>query len=210
MFNISNVLVQSSVNSLGSVAIAGNTAANNIEGFIYTATNSIYQTSLSFTSQNMGARQYKRVDRILLECLMIVTVLGVVLGNGAYILGHQLVGIYSSDAEVIAYGVARLGIVSVSYALCGIMDVFAGSMRGIGCSVLPMVVSLTGACLFRVIWIFTAFRAIHTPFILYISYPISWILTASMHAVCYMVMRKQKFGPPKAGPRPRAQTAEQQ
>ncbi len=210
VFNISNVLVQSSVNSLGSVAIAGNTAANNIEGFIYTATNSIYQTSLSFTSQNMGARQYKRVDRILLECLMIVTVLGVVLGNGAYILGHQLVGIYSSDAEVIAYGVARLGIVSVSYALCGIMDVFAGSMRGIGCSVLPMVVSLTGACLFRVIWIFTAFRAIHTPFILYISYPISWILTASMHAVCYMVMRKQKFGPPKAGPRPRAQTAEQQ
>lgn len=197
VFNISNVLIQSSVNSLGSIAMAGNTAANNIEGFIFISTNSIYQTSLSFTSQNMGARQYKRVDKILLECLLIVTVIGTVLGNGAYLLGNHLVGIYSSDPAVIAYGVSRLGIVSVVYALCGIMDVFAGSMRGMGCSVLPMIVSLTGACLFRIIWIFTAFQMWHTPYILYISYPISWTLTACMHAVCYLIMRKRKFGPPK-------------
>ncbi len=204
VFNISNVLIQSSVNSFGSLAMAGNTAANNIEGFVYISTNSIYQTSLSFTSQNMGAKQYKRVDRILIECLLIVTVLGLVLGNGAYLLGNSLLQVYSSDPEVITFGISRLAVVCVSYALCGIMDVMAGSIRGMGCSVMPMVVSLTGACLFRVVWIFTAFKISRSLFTLYISYPISWVLTISMHVVCYLVMRKRKFGPPRNGaPLPR-------
>lgn len=193
IFNISNVLIQSSVNSFGSVVMAGNTAASNIEGFVYTSMNSVYQTSLSFTSQNMGAKQYHRVDRILVQCLMTVAVVGIGLGVGAFLLGEPLLGIYSSSQEVIDYGLIRLGIVSASYFLCGVMDVMVGSLRGMGYSIMPMIVSLTGACLFRVIWIFTIFQAEHTLFSLYISYPISWILTAGTHMICYMIVRKKAF-----------------
>ena len=191
IFNVSNVLIQSSVNSFGSVVMAGNTAASNIEGFVYTSMNAIYQTSLSFTSQNMGAKQYHRVDKILLQCLGVVTVVGVVLGGGAYLFGHPLLSIYSSSEEVISYGISRLSVVSATYFLCGIMDVMVGSLRGMGYSIMPMLVSLTGACLFRVIWIFTIFQMEHTLFSLYVSYPISWLLTISAHVVCYLIVRKK-------------------
>ncbi|MGN0663703.1 MAG: MATE family efflux transporter [Negativibacillus sp.] len=193
VFNISNVLIQSSVNSFGSLVMAGNTAAQNIEGFVYTAMNALYQTSLSFTSQNYGAKNFKRIDKILIQCLVIVTVVGFVLGNGAYLLGNQLLGIYSADPEVIGYGLNRLAVISATYFLCGIMDVFCGSIRGLGYAVMPMIVSLTGACLFRIIWIFTIFQMEHTQFILYLSYPISWILTAGIHLICYLAVRKKAF-----------------
>lgn len=193
IFSISNVLIQSSINSFGSLVMAGNTAASNIEGFVYTSMNAIYQTSLSFTSQNMGARQYKRVDRILFECVGIVSVVGLVLGLGAFLLGHPLLSIYTSSEEVISYGIVRLGVVSASYFLCGIMDTLVGSLRGIGYSLMPMFVSLTGACLFRIIWIYTVFQVFHTQFSLYISYPISWILTLLAHLICYVIVRKRAF-----------------
>lgn len=193
IFNISNVLIQSSVNSFGSLVMAGNTAASNIEGFVYTAMNAVYQTSLSFTSQNMGAKEFKRVDKVLVQCLLVVAVVGIVLGNGAYLFGSQLLGIYSSSPEVIQYGLVRLSLVSATYFLCGLMDVFVGSIRGLGYSIMPMLVSLTGACLFRVIWIFTIFQVERTLFCLYISYPISWVLTTSIHAVCYLLVRKKAF-----------------
>lgn len=191
VFSLSNVLIQSSVNTFGSIAMAGNTAAANIEGFVYTSMNAIYQTSLSFTSQNLGAGKYKRIDKILIRCLAIVSVVGLVLGNGAYFFGRQLLGVYSSDPRVIEYGLSRLMIISCSYFLCGLMDVMVGSIRGLGYSIMPMIVSLTGACAFRVIWIFTIFQWNHTLFTLYISYPISWILTAGTHMICYMVVRKK-------------------
>ncbi|MCI8550991.1 MAG: MATE family efflux transporter [Lachnospiraceae bacterium] len=197
VFNISNVLIQSSVNSFGSLAMAGNTAASNIEGFVYISLNSIYQTALSFTSQNIGARQFKRVDRVLTVCILIVTVLGTGLGVGAYLLGDVLLHIYSSDPQVIAYGVSRLAVISVPYALCGIMDVLAGSLRGMGCSITPMVTSLTGACLLRVLWIFTVFKIYHSLFTIYISYPVSWALVILMNVVSYVVIRKRRFGPPR-------------
>ena len=196
MFNISNVLIQSSVNSFGSLVMAGNTAAGNIEGFVYIALNAIYQTSLSFTSQNMGARQYKRVDQVLGCCVLIVAVLGTALVVGAWLLGDVLLRMYSSDVRVIAYGITRLSLISAPYALCGVMDVLAGSLRGMGCSITPMVTSLTGACLFRVIWIFTVFRLEHSRFVLYVSYPISWTLVLLLNMACYLVMRKKRFGPP--------------
>lgn len=191
IFNISNVLIQSSVDSFGSVVMAGNTAASNIEGFVYTSMNAIYQTSLSFTSQNMGAKQYHRIDKILLQCLGVVIVVGLVLGVGAFLCGHTLLGIYSSSEDVITHGISRLSVVCASYFLCGIMDVMVGSLRGMGYSIMPMLVSLTGACLFRVIWIFTIFQIEHTLFSLYISYPISWILTITAHVICYLVVRKK-------------------
>ena len=193
VFNISNVLIQSSVNSFGSIIVAGNTSASNIEGFVYTAMNSIYQTSLSFTSQNMGAKNYSRVNQILVRCLVVVSIIGFVLGFGAYLLGDVLLTIYSTDPQVISAGLIRLSIVSASYFLCGIMDVIVGSLRGMGYSMMPMLISLTGACLFRVIWIFTVFQMNHSLFVLYISYPISWILTLTAQLICYFKVRKHAF-----------------
>lgn len=193
VFNISNVLIQSSVNSFGPIVLAGNTAAQNIEGFVYTSMNGIYQTCLSFTSQNYGAKNYKRINKILIECLLTVTVAGLFFGQGAYRLGTHLLGFYTSDPQVVQYGLNRLSVVSATYFICGLMDVICGTMRGIGYSIMPMIVSLVGACLFRIIWIFTVFRAYHTQFSLYVSYPISWILTFVAHLICYLIVRKKVF-----------------
>ncbi len=191
IFSISNVLIQSSVNSFQSVAMAGNTASANIEGFVYTAMNAVYQTALSFTSQNFGARNYKRMTRILWYCQGLVIFVGVVMGGGAVLLGPWLLGIYSSDALVIQYGMNRLRIISGPYFLCGIMEVMVGGLRGMGCSLLPMFVALTGACVFRVVWIYTVFAISPTLPTLYISYPVSWTITFLAHLACYVMVRRK-------------------
>ncbi len=191
VFSISNVLIQSSVNSFGSVAMAGNTAAANIEGFVYTAMNAVYQTALSFSSQNFGARKFKRLTKVLLYCLGLVTLIGIVLGVGAVALGGQLLSIYSSDSEVIAYGLTRMRYICGVYFLCGLMDTMVGGIRGIGYSVMPMLVSLTGACAFRVVWIFTVFVMYRSLATLYLSYPVSWTITFLTHVVCYVMVRRK-------------------
>lgn len=191
LFSISNVLIQSSVNGFGATVMAGNTASLNIENFVYISMNGIYQTALSFTSQNMGAGQYKRIDKILLECLGIVSLIGIVLGVGAYVFGNSLLHIYSTDPQVIKIGLLRLSIICTPYFLCGIMDVLVGCLRGMGYSLMPMIVSLIGVCLFRVIWIFTIFQIHRELFVLYISYPISWIMTIVVDICCYRIVRKR-------------------
>ncbi len=193
IFAISNVLIQSSINSFGSVAMAGNTAAGNLEGFVYTSMNAVYQTNLSFTSQNMGAGNWKRMKKILGICLIFVSVVGLVMGRGFVFFGHQLLGIYSSDPEVIQYGINRMQVICGTYLLCGIMDVLVGSMRGMGYSFVPMIVSLAGACGLRILWIFTVFQWHRSLFVLYLSYPITWILTALAHTVCwYKIIHKRE------------------
>ncbi len=191
LFSISNVLIQSSINSFGSVVMAGNTAASNIEGFIYTSMNAIYQTSLSFTSQNIGARNYHRIGQILRRSLGIVVVIGLSLGALALLFSHQLLGIYSSDPEVIHYGIMRMEVICLTYFTCGTMDVCCGSMRGMGYSILPTIVSLTGACGLRILWIVTIFAWDPTLFVLYLSYPVSWIITTVAHLVCYFYARRK-------------------
>lgn len=198
VFNISNVLIQSSVNSFGSLVMAGNTAAANIEGFVYTGMNALYQTNLSFTSQNYGAKNYKRLDKVLLYCMGIVAVVGIVLGNGAYLIGEHLLGFYTTDPQVVQFGMNRLAIIATCYFLCGMMDVMVGSIRGLGYAVMPMIVSLLGACALRVVWILTIFQIYRTQFSLYISYPISWALTLTIHLICYLVVRKKVFAKLKA------------
>lgn len=193
VFSLSNVLIQSSVNSFGSVAMAGNTAAQNIEGFIYMAMNACHQTALSFTSQNFGAGNYKRIGKVLLECLAMVTVVGLVMGWSAYLCGNQLLGIYSSDAGVIEVGLLRLSVICTTYCLCGIMDVMVGELRGLGYAFLPMIVSLLGACGFRILWIFTVFQSHRSLWVLYISYPVSWVLTGAVHMICYIFVRRKLF-----------------
>lgn len=190
-FSLSNVLIQSSVNSFGSIVMAGNTAGMNIEGFVYTSMNAFHQTAVSFTSQNYGAQKFDRIKKITAYCLVLVTVVGLVTGVGAFLASPWLLQIYSTKAEVIAYGILRMSIISVTYFLCGVMEVFVGVIRGLGRSVMPMVVSLLGSCVFRVVWIFTVFASIRTLKCLYISYPVSWILTSLAHAICLIyVMRK--------------------
>ncbi len=193
IFSISNVLIQSSINSFGSVAMAGNAASGNIEGFVYVSMNAFHQTCVSFTSQNFGAGKYGRIPKILLRCLLLVTATGLVLGNAAYFFGRPLLSIYNTDPEVISYGLERMLYICVPYCLCGIMDVLVGSIRGMGYSVVPMLVSLIGVCLFRVVWILTYFTWVHTLPALYISYPISWILTLIAHLItCFVIYRKIK------------------
>lgn len=188
LFSVSNVLIQSSVNSFGSIAMAGNTAAQNLEGFVYTAMNALHQTCISFTGQNYGAKQYKRMGKILLICQGCVIVVGVLMGNGVYLAGGTLLKLYSPDPEVIQYGMLRLSYICTTYALCGMMDVMVGSLRGMGYSIMPMLVSLTGACLFRIVWIMTIFKAHHSLEILYVSYPISWGLTFAVHLLCFLIV----------------------
>lgn len=192
IFSLSNVLIQSSVNSFGSVAMAGNTAASNIEGFIYMAMNAYHQTALSFSSQNFGAGNYKRIGKVLAECLAMVTAVGLVLGWAAYLLGNQLLGIYSSDPKVIEVGLLRLSVICTTYFLCGIMDVMVGELRGIGYAIMPMIVSLLGACGFRILWIFTIFQEYRSLWVLYVSYPVSWAMTAAVHMICYVVVRRKQ------------------
>ncbi|MBQ9910385.1 MAG: MATE family efflux transporter [Lachnospiraceae bacterium] len=188
VFSLSNMVIQSSINSFGSVAMAGNTAAGNIEGFVYIAMNSMYQSNISFTAQNVGARKYDRVWKTLGFSVMMVTVIGLVLGIGVYFAGPVLLRLYTDSPEAIEKARVRMLYVCAPYFTCGLMDTLVGSLRGIGASVVPMVVSLSGCCVFRLIWIYTVFAAHHTLDTLYIVYPLSWVITAVTHFICFIII----------------------
>lgn len=192
LFSISNMLIQSSINSFGSVAMAGSTAAGNIEGFVYTSMNAFQQAAVSFTGQNYGAGKYKRIRKILLICMAAVTVVGLILGNAAYVFGDIVLRIYSSDAEVIQYGVQRLAKIAAPYFLCGLMEVLVGVIRGMGYAIMPMLVSLVGVCLLRVVWIYSVFQTHRSLSVLYLSYPVTWIVTILLHLICFMVVYRKK------------------
>lgn len=193
IFSLSNVMIQASINSFGSVVMAGNGAASNIEGFVYSGMNTFYQSCLTFTGQNYGAKKLDRVNKTLSVCIGLVILTGLILGIGAWYFGENLLGIYSNDPAVISAGMVRLGYVSKLYFLCGIMDVLVGSLRGLGYSIIPMIVSLIGACGLRVVWLMTVFVMIPTVDIVYLSYPVSWIVTALVHFMTYcIVFRKIK------------------
>lgn len=191
LFSLSNVLIQSSINSFGPTVVSGNTAASNLEGFIYVAMNSFYQTAISFTSQNLGGGKYKRINKIMLYSIGFVTLVGVGLGGIFYLLGSKLLRFYTDDPHVADYGLIRMKYICIPYFLCGVMDTMVGMLRGLGKSILPMIVSLCGACGFRIVWILTVFASHHTLDALYVSYPISWFLTAVTHIICYIVIKKK-------------------
>ena len=188
LFSLSNVVIQSSVNTFGEVIMAGNSAAANIEQFVYVSMNAMYQATISFTSQNYGAGNYHRIRKIMIRAQGCVLVVGLVLGNAATFAGKPLLGIYTTSPAVIEAGLVRLGIVCRTYAICGMMDVMVGGLRGIGYSVMPMIVSLIGACGLRLLWIATLFQLpqFHTMTMLYVSYPVSWIITFSVHVLCFV------------------------
>ncbi|MDD6136343.1 MAG: MATE family efflux transporter [Lachnospiraceae bacterium] len=193
LFSFSNVIIQSSVNSFGNIVVAGNSAAQNIEGFVYVSMNAFHQATISFTSQNIGAGRYDRINKILIQAELAVITVGLVLGNLCYVFGRPMLSIFTSKAVTQDAGMTRIAVICTTYCLCGMMDVMVGSLRGLGYSVMPTIVSLIGACGLRLLWIFTFFRMekFHTLTSLYLTYPASWIVTTIAHIICYIIVRKK-------------------
>ena len=191
VINFSNALLQSSVNSFGSTAMAGYTAANNILGFLYAAVNAVTQACMSFTSQNYSVGKQKRMDRVLLDCMLLSAGVSAVIGVGAYVFGSQILRIYNTEPEVIQCGLEILSITTVPYFLCGIMDLIPGALRGMGHSAVPMVLSVIGTVGTRIVWIYGFFPQHRSLHFLFISYPGSWIITIAMQAVCFWFVRKK-------------------
>lgn len=180
LFSISNVIIQSSVNSFGQIVMSGNAAAGNIEGFVYTTMNSFHQTALNFTGQNYGAGKLDRIKKITIISLLSVFIAGLSAGSLVYAFGKPLLSIYITDSpEAIHYGLIRMAYICLPYFLCGLMDVSSGLLRGLGSSVAPMLITVIGVCGMRISWIYTIFRMdkYHTLQSLYLSYTISWSLT---------------------------------
>ena len=194
VINISNALLQSSVNSFGSTAMAGYTASNNVLGFLYASVNAVTQACMSFTSQNYGVGKYKRMDRVLLDCGILSFVIAFVLGCGSYIFGGEILKIYTEDPEVIRCGVEILSITTVPYFLCGIMDLFPGALRGMGHSGVPMILSIIGTVGTRIVWIFWIFPQNRSLYTLFISYPASWAITIVMQVICFIFVRRTVHG----------------
>ncbi len=191
VINFSNVLLQSSVNSFGEIAMAGYTAANNILGFLYVSVNSVTQACMSFTSQNYGVRKFKRMDKVLADCAILSIIVSVVIGGGSYLLGHQILGIYTKQEDVIQCGMEILSISTIPYFLCGLMDMIPGSMRGVGYSAVPMLLSIIGTVGTRLVWIYGVFPEHRSLYVLFMSYPVSWGLTIVMQAICLVFVRRK-------------------
>lgn len=191
IITFSNVLLQSSVNSFGAIAMAGYTAANNIFGFLFVSVNSVTQACMSFTSQNYGVGKYKRMDKVLKNCLILTVVVAGILGGGAYIFGRQLLHIYTSSEQVVSCGMEILLYTTVTYFLCGIMDLFPGALRGMGHSTVPMILSVVGTVGTRLVWIYLVFPRHRALDVLFLSYPASWSLTILMQVICFYFVRKK-------------------
>lgn len=190
LFSLSNVIIQSSINSFGATVVAGSSAGANIEGFVYVAMNAFHQAAISFASQNYGAGKKERIIKILICAQISVVIVGIVLGNLAVYFGHPLLGLYTTKEAVKQAGMRRIRVICGTYALCGMMDVMVGALRGLGYSIMPMIVSLVGACGLRLFWIFTFFRMprFHTERSLYLTYPVSWTITFLIHVVCFCIV----------------------
>lgn len=194
IFGMSNVIIQSSINSFGSVVMAGSSAAANIEGFLYTAQNTFCVIATSFAGQNYGAKKYKRIDKTLIYCLLTVFVVGISIGGLIYTFSETLLGIYApGNVEAIGYGMIRFRFILLTYFLCGLMEVSTGVIRGIGRSVIPMLISVIGVCGVRVIWVLAVFPKYKTLEMLFISYPISWLVTLLILLLAYLILRKKLF-----------------
>lgn len=195
VFAASNVIIQSSINSFGDILMSGNAAAANIDGFVYVTQNAFQQTAVNFVGQNTGARKYDRVKKTVLICLACVTVVGIVVGGGVYLLGPKLLSIYITDSsEAIAWGMVRFLYVCLPYFLCGLMEVAVGGLRGMGASLTSMVISVLGVCGIRIVWIYTIFQLpqFHTPGNLYLSYPVSWVVTFAIQLSAFALMYKKR------------------
>ena len=197
LFSFSNVIIQSSVNSFDKIGVAGNGAAGTIDGLIYIALNSFYHAALTFSGQNLGAREIERVKKTCYYCLLSVLIIGIPLCLVTYAFGEPLLGIFlpkegaANKDAIIEFGMRRMFYTTIFYFLCGLMEVMSGMLRGLGASTTSMLVSLIGACAMRVVWVYTIFAEFRTPESLYISYPISWLATAIVLYICYVIILRK-------------------
>ena len=196
VINFSNALLQSSVNSFGSIAMAGYTAANNLFGFLYVSTNSITQACMSFTSQNYGVGKWKRMDRVLFDCIILSVAVMLILGGGMYFFGPEILKIYTTNPRVISCGMEVLTYTTLTYFLCGIMDLLPGALRGMGYSSVPMILSIIGTVGTRIVWIFGIFPNHRSLDILFISYPVSWMITIVLQVICFYFVRRKVHARP--------------
>ena len=194
MFSIANVCIQSAINSFGSDAIAGSAAALNYEYFTYFLVNAFAQATVTFTSQNYGLRKLKRMDKILMDCLILTVVVSLVLGGGVYLFGAEILRLYTEEAEVIRCGIEIFAYTTVTYFLCGIMDLFPGALRGMDRSTVPMILSVIGTVGTRIVWVFWLFPAHRSLAFLFISYPASWLITIAMQVICFYFVRRKVHG----------------
>ena len=195
LFSVSNVIIQSSINSFGATAIAGNAAALNIEGFVYVTLNAFHQTTLNFTGQNVGAKQYKRAKKVLLLCYCCVAIIGLTISTAMYLAGPELLSIYITDSpEAIECGMIRMTCLFIPLSLLGLMDVSTGGLRGMGVSFVPMIISILGVCGVRIGWIYTVFQLpqFHSLEWLYHSYSISWGITFIVQTIAYFIIYNKK------------------
>lgn len=190
LFSISNVLIQSAVNSFGSTMVAANSAASNIEGFVGTTMNAYYNAAITFTGQNVGAKKYDRIDTIAKVSTVLIIATWIILGGAVMLFGRQLLGIYTSDREVIDLGMRRMYIMMAAYFTCGTMNVFPGLTRGMGYSMMPMLSTLIGACLMRIVWLATIFTWFPTFTVLFICYPVTWALAGIGQVGCFFYARR--------------------
>ncbi|MDD6061283.1 MAG: MATE family efflux transporter [Oscillospiraceae bacterium] len=193
LFSFSNVILQSSVNSLGSAAVSANAAVTNLDNIIYIAMNGVSQSATTFAGQNYGARNIRRVRRTMMDSSALTAVLGAGMGGLCWLLADPLLGLFTADAQVIEIAKGRMAVTLATYMLCGLMEIFSSTLRGMGRSVLPMVVSLLGVCGVRLSWIFFYFPTHRTLAQLYISYPLSWLATAAVQLIfCLIVLKKEQ------------------
>lgn len=188
MFSISNVIIQSSINTFGSTVIAGNSAGISTEGFVYTSMNGFSQGVLTFVGQNVGAKKRERIKRVVIAAQLIVFIIGVVLGVGVTLCSQYVLSTFSKSPAVIAAGQERLRVICTFYALCGLMDCMGNAVRGLGHSSTPAIVAFLGSCALRILWLLTIFQVpqFHTCFIIFLSYPISWLVTWVSHTICFI------------------------
>ena len=193
MFSLSNIIIQSSINSFGATVVAGNSAASNIEGFVYMPMNAFYHACMSFVGQNMGAKTIERINPIVIRAEICVTTVGLVLGNLIYYFGYPLLSLYTDSQQVMDTGIVRMFYILITYCLCGMMDVMVGGIRGLGYAIMPMLVTLIGVCGVRLFWIFTFFQTprFHEPKYLYLTYPFTWAITFIAHVICFIIVRKK-------------------
>lgn len=191
LFSISNILIQSALNSFGSTMVAASTASSNIEGFISTTSNAYYNAAITFTGQNMGAKKYERIDTVAKIITILVFATWIIVGSATLLLGRSLLRLYVTEPEVIELGMMRLKVMMVAYFTCGLMNAFPGLIRGMGYSILPMVVTLVGACLMRIVWLATVFTWYPTVMVLFACYPVTWALTSTGHVISFFYVRRQ-------------------
>ncbi len=193
IFSISNVVIQSAVNSFGSAAIAGSTAAQNFEFITYCVTNSFVQAAITFTSQNYAAGKKDRCKRIFFQALGLGFLCAETVNLAMILSRHSLILLFTTDPDVIAYAMIRVMIVGAFNALIGSYEVTGGCLRGMGYAILPTIITVFGSCIFRLIWIFTFFQINRSFENLIVVYPISWVITGSAMIISYFIVRRKKL-----------------